>query len=173
MINKRKAQTMHLPFGFIFSLILIVIFIVIAFYAISYFIGIQKCGAIGSFTSEFREKVSDIWKEDAAKTSFSQNMPNVIEYVCFANLSIDKDLTGLNSQERQIASQLWNEIYIHRRKNANMFLIPLKKACDFEFLFIEKLDISGTNPKCFKNINGKISIPLIKNFGEAFVRLGE
>ena len=57
-----KRGQMKLSFGMIFSIILIIIFISFAFYAIQKFLSIQNSVQVGKFVNEFQQNVDKIWK---------------------------------------------------------------------------------------------------------------
>ena len=130
MIKKKRGQLMHMSFSMIFSIILIIAFIVTTFYVIRHFINTSNCGAVASFYNDFQQEVDSIWNSEGASTTFTETLPSGIEYVCFVNYTRSKDFSGLNSKERQIASKVYDELY-NRYQNvrANVFMYPTQKAC--------------------------------------------
>jgi len=57
----KKAQ-LKLSFGMIFSIILIVIFIASAFYAVQKFIGVQNIIQVEKFANDFQNDIDKIWR---------------------------------------------------------------------------------------------------------------
>lgn len=165
--SKRSQGIMGLPFSVIFSIFLIIFFIVIAFIAIKYFLGWSSCGNVGLFLEDFQNEVDDLWKNDGS-FEFSSTLPSGIEYVCFANFSDRKSSVG-------IESDIYDEFKAYEGRqlyNSNMFLYPIEKACDMEFKTINHMEFSGGNPLCIPVENGKIKIKLEKGLRDALVKVG-
>ncbi len=170
VVENRKGQLMHMPFAMIFSIILIIAFIATAFYVINHFLDTSACGSTCSFYSDLQKDVESVWNSEGASKVFSESLPSKIEYLCFINYSMPKNLNGLNSAERQIANKIYDELDMYKTKRANVFAYPSKKACsECRYSFIRYISID-TNPKCYKN-TGKVSIRLEKSSEEAFIRI--
>ena len=60
--SKRSQETLGIGFGVIFSIILIVFFIVIAGIVIKSFLDIKKCAELGIFVDRFGSEVKKTWK---------------------------------------------------------------------------------------------------------------
>jgi len=142
MKNKSGQQTMGLPFGVIFSIILIVVFIVIAFIAIKHFLDIGDCAGVGQFYEELQEKVNEAWASQNSDFEFEINLPGGIDKICFADLS--GEITG--SQEDYKAIEMYS-VY-----DSNLFLIPPAEACNMPNKLIKHINvseiISTSNPYC-------------------------
>jgi len=140
--NKKAQHTFGLPFGMIFAIFLIVVFIVITFIAIKHFLDIGKCSSIGMFYDEFQQKVNEAWASQSSEFKFKIDLPKGIEKICFANLSAD--ITGSQEDYNQIKNY---DVY-----EANIFLIPPEKSCNMPYKFIKHLNItkitSTKNPYC-------------------------
>ena len=81
---------MKLSFGMIFSIILIVIFIGFAFFAIQKFLGIQNSVQVGKFSNDFQLDVDKIWKGSQGSEEKEYFLPKKITFVCFTDYSSDK-----------------------------------------------------------------------------------
>jgi len=140
-LDKRAQHTMALPFGLIFSIILIVVFIVIAFIAVKYFLDIGRCSEVGLFYNNFQDKIKDTLQTQKTEDEFEINLPSGISKICFANFSAE--ITN-NEDYEQI-----KDFYL---SGANVFLLPPEKACDIPYKFIQHLNIkaitSNKNPYC-------------------------
>lgn len=161
----RKAQTMSLPFGMIFSIFLIVVFIVIAFIAVNYFLGLGECSEVGLFYEEFQEKVDEVWKSQSVQNErFEVELPSGIEKICFANLSAE--ITNLGED--------YEEIEIFEVQDANVFLLPRAEACEMEYKKIEHINISEItfeeNPYCV-DLSKRDELILNKGFYDKFVEV--
>ena len=73
---RRSQNTMSLPFGMIFSIILIVVFIVVAFIAIKHFLDIGDCAKVGQFYGELQKKVDDAWRSQESSFEISISLPS-------------------------------------------------------------------------------------------------
>jgi hypothetical protein len=140
-MNKRGQ--LNLSFGMIFSIILIIAFIAFGFYAITKFIDLQKTIQIENFLKDFQNDVNNMWKSPQGSQVLTYSLPTKISSVCFTN------------DEFQNLKFTSNEIIGGK--------------------MIENLDIANItaiqNPFCISNIKGKISLTIVKNFGETLVRV--
>ncbi|MFZ5954983.1 MAG: hypothetical protein ACOYT4_01030 [Nanoarchaeota archaeon] len=156
---KKAQQTMALPFGFMFALILIVIFIIFAFIAINHFLNLGTCGNIGMFYENFQKKIDDAYASQSYSESFKIELPSGMEKICFANLS--EKITNYEDYKK-----------IRPKDNANLFLIPQEKACDMPYKLINHLDIQkiieDKNPFC---IGKDQKIRIEKDFYDKFITL--
>ena len=166
MENKRGQGIFGISFGTIFSVILIVFFIVIAFIVIKSFLNTQKCARIGIFVDNFESEIKDAWNSQSSSFESSGNLPSSLDYVCFANLSADFKGEYLN---------IGDEIGIYQGQKANLFLYPRKNTCNMPYHNIEHLDIGKItalkNPYCIAINNGKVVIQIEKGFNDALVGL--
>jgi len=142
MKKRRRKGAIELSFGMIFSIILIIAFIAFGFYAITKFLEMQKTIQIESFFSDFQNDVDSMWKSSyGAPQSLSYSLPNKITAICFKN------------DEFQNLELISNEI---------------TKGEMIEYLDIEKTTRDGS-PFCIQNVKGKVTIKLVKEFGETLV----
>jgi hypothetical protein len=142
-LPRSRSGQLNLSFGMIFSIILIIVFIAFGIYAIIKFIDLQKSIQIESFLNDFQNDVNNMWKSPQGSTPLTYSLPTKISSVCFSN------------DEFQNLKFISNEIISEK--------------------MIEHLDIAKTtakeNPFCIQNIKGKISLTLVKDFGETLVRV--
>ncbi|MBT3397533.1 hypothetical protein HOA55_00835 [archaeon] len=141
-LNKRAQQTMSMPFGLIFAIFLIVVFIVIAFIAVNSFLDIGQASNVGMFYDELQDAVDEAWRSQTSEFDFEIDLPSGIERVCFANLSAS--ITGPQTDYNAIKNY---DVY-----EANTFLVPPEKAEHMEWKLIKHINISKTtenrNPYC-------------------------
>ena len=142
MKRGRKGQ-IKLSFGMIFSIILIIVFLVFAFYAIKVFLGIQNTAQTGKFISDLKSDVDRVWKSTESSEEKEYNLPSKIDYVCF----IDDEYENLFFQ-------------------ADKFF----EGGQIEHIDISKMT-SVEDPYCIENIGGKIKLTLIKEIDEALVTI--
>lgn len=109
---------MHLSFGVIFSIILIIAIIAVAFYVITNFLSLSQCSQIGLFYEDLESHINKAWLSTIHQDTFNGNLPSDIESVCFGN---PKQAPANYKDE-------YNELLKYTRDN-NVFLYPPKKAC--------------------------------------------
>ncbi len=80
---KKKGQ-LNLSFGIIFSIILIVIFLAVAIYAIIKFIDMQHMVQIEKFKSDLQEDITRMWQGSGGDSQIVEYfLPDKINKVCF------------------------------------------------------------------------------------------
>lgn len=164
MINK-KAQ-LKLSFGMIFSIILIIIFIAFAVYAVQKFIDVQNTVQIGKFASDFQNDIDKIWKGSQGLQKKEYSLPKKINFVCFADYS---------SSEKGSKRNFYDELKLVYYENENLFFYPIGSAKGIDGKEIRHIDLEKTtetnNPLCFENLEGKVSFTIQKDFNEALVTI--
>ena len=85
---------MSMPFGIIFSIFLIVVFVVIAFIAVGYFLDIGRSSGVGMFYREFQDAVDEAMGGQFSEAVFAIDLPDGVKQVCIANLSEPITNTG-------------------------------------------------------------------------------
>jgi len=169
-IKNRKAQSIFgLSFSVIFSIFLIIFFIVIAFIAIKHFLGLKDCAQVGLFIEGLQGDIDTAWGSQKFVEERDYNIQGGLDYVCFANLS--KVITG-NSVEKEIAK----EIGVYQHSGANLFFHPRENSCDMPYHKLKHINIEKItelrNPYCIEIEDGKIVINIEKEFNEGLVSLG-
>lgn len=147
--NKKGQESMSIPFGFIFALILIVVFILAAGYGIKFFLGISKCSQVGFFYEDLQKKVNSAFEAQTYNDYFELNVPGATK-ICFGNLTA------------RITNPIdYEEINIYQYEDANTFIVPTTVACNMPFKKISRINISEItkqqNPYCVK-VGTKINI---------------
>lgn len=140
--SKRGQESIGLSFGVIFSIILIVVFVVFAFIGIKSFLDIGDTSSVGLFYQDLQKSVNDARSGQYSESNFKISLPSGIKEICFANLSG----TITNPGEEYDAIKGF-DIY-----DANVFLIPPQKAKGMEWKLINYINISKItrteNPYC-------------------------
>ena len=142
LVSKKGQQTMGLPFGMIFAIFLIVVFVVIAFIAVRGFLDIGDSARVGMFYDDFQGAVNEALSGQSSEAGFDIDLPSGIEKVCFANLS--NAITNPGTEYEAIRRY---EVY-----DANVFLVPSEYAENMQWKLIEHLDLAkiteNFNPYC-------------------------
>ena len=91
--NMRKRGQFQIAFGMIFSIILIVAFIVVAIIAINTFLGVSCSIETGSFINDLDNEINRIYKGAGESTTKEFKINGCdFEYVCFYD--VDSDANG-------------------------------------------------------------------------------
>ena len=165
--NHKGQQSIGMSFGTIFSIFLIIFFVVIAFFVIRYFLGLQKCTQVAMFLDDFQEEIDTAWNSERSEFQFNPNLPGNLEFVCFANLSKVK--------RGSVSSDVWSDIELYEDIGANLFLYPTINACEVPYDTLKNIDLnditSSENPYCVEIIDGKVLLNIEKNRGERLVKI--
>lgn len=152
-LGKDKKGDMSLPFGLIFSIILIVVFIVIAFIAIKYFLNIGDCSKVGQFYDNLQQKVDSAWRSQLSEFEYDISVPSGVSKLCFANASA--------ASLGNVTKADYTAIRRYSVYDANTFLLPSEKTCNMPYKQINHINLSaiiGTkNPYCI-DVANKITI---------------
>lgn len=151
MKNKRGQEGgVGMSFGFIFSIILIIAFVFAAVWGIKYFLDLNRCSSIGLSLDSLQKEVQTAYQSSSYSREIQLNFPGV-DQICFANLSAP--LTG--------DLDVYEDINIYEFEDANTFLVPPEKSCNFPFKKIKFLNVSAItrmkNPYCV-DANGLVEI---------------
>jgi hypothetical protein len=154
--TKRGQQTMSLPFGMIFAIILIAVFFVVAIIAINNFLNLGKCYGVGDFYDSLQEEVNLAWRSQTYDSSINIKLPSGISELCFANLT----------NPISNPSGTYDEIKNYEVYGANTFLIPPEKACEIPYKNLKHINLAEItkqeNPYC---ISAQNEIRIVKEFG--------
>ncbi len=155
-----KRGQFSISFSMIFSIIIIIAIVGVAFYVISGFLSTSKCAEVGLFYDDLKNYIEKAWQSTIHQDTFSSALPSGIESVCFGNIAQ--------------ASQEYNEIkkaFIN--SNGNVFLYPPQKACDSSLSAIKLEHVQINNFFCKNVENNKIEIKTSKDKFDALVTIKE
>jgi len=167
--GKKAQQVFGMSFSMILSILLIAVFIAVAFFAIRHFLEIKKCAEIGTFLEDFQDEIDRAWKSQTTEFVFKRTLPSKIQYVCFADLN--------KEQKGNIKDKNGESIYTELSKNAiydhNLFFYPRRGVGDcLASTKILHINITGlTNPYCIEIFNKGINIQIKKDFFDALVKV--
>ena len=154
---------MSIPFGIIFSIFLIIIFIIVAFYGINHFLSIGDCAKVGGFYTDLQKQVDNVWESQASdNNSFDINLPSGTEKVCFYNSS-----APYTQNAKTDYSKIQNNDPEH-----NLFILPSGKACDMPSYEIKHIDLvkitAVRNPYC---VDVSQQLKIKKDFYDKYVTI--
>tara|TARA_Y100000031_G_scaffold25620_1_gene27593 strand:- start:19 stop:513 length:495 start_codon:yes stop_codon:yes gene_type:complete len=163
-----KRGQMKLSFGMIFSIILIIIFVSFAFFAIQKFLDIQNSVQVGKFANDFQLDIDKIWRGSQGSKEKEYFLPKKITHVCFIDYSSD---------EKGNNEIFYDELEQSYYENENLFFYPIGSAQGINGKEMKNIDLEkiteSENPFCIKNINGKINLIIKKDFSETLVTIGK
>ncbi len=163
----KKRGQMKLSFGMIFSIILIIVFLAFAFFAVKKFIGWGDSAQITQFKNNFQSDIDKLWAASQGSQQEEYFLPTKITYLCF--LDYYANVQGINHQD------FYSELELFYHGSENLFFYPPESADGLESAEIKHIDIgeitTEENPFCIKNDKGKIKLVLKKDFGESLVRV--
>lgn len=161
-----KHGQMKISFGMIVSIILIVAFIMITFYAISKFLDLQESVSVGKFRSDLQFDIDKIWKSSSGSVEVEYILPNSVEKVCFVDFNLEE-----SGEDELIYSDLKKAYY----GSENMIFYPVGSGEGLDSAIIDHIDLvlitSGDNPFCLENKEGKVGMTLKMDFGESLVTI--
>lgn len=164
---KENRGELNLSFGMIFSIILIIIFIAFAFYAIFKFLDYQKKIQIGQVVTYLQEDIDKMWKGSQGYVQKEYVLPSKIDYVCFADF--------LKSGSGPKANLYHDFQLFSSGGESNMFIYPREAAESYESLILKHISIMNItkeeNPYCIENVNGKVKIGIKIDIGDTLVTL--
>ena len=148
MVKKRGCKgQMKMSFGMIFSIILIVIFLAFAFYAIKKFLEFQDTLKIEKFFDELQADVNKTWAGEMSSDPRNYYLPKKINSVCFTD-------------------DEYENLYF---KSENII-----RGTNIEYINITAITDNGKeDPFCILNENGKTQMTIKKDFGEILVTITE
>ncbi|MFH1608232.1 MAG: hypothetical protein ABIA78_03795 [archaeon] len=163
--SRSKRSQMKLSFGMIFSIILIVFFLVFAFYAIMKLLEVQDSIKVGKFLDKIQSDVDKMWKGSQGSQEEPYSLPEKIEYVCFGDYS-----SSSKGENRNFYETLKQAYY----SDENLFFYPIGSAGDLGSKKVNHIDLDKMterdNPFCIKNY-GKVKLTIKKGFNENLVTI--
>jgi hypothetical protein len=172
-IGNTKAQSiMGMPFTMIFSIILMVFFVVVAFIAIRAFLSSRDCAQIGIFYDSLETEVKRAWNSQGTSFEFPGEekirLPKKLTHICFTNLS-----NRFNGE----FGDFGEELSIYEFETSNVFLIPTKSSCDMPGKYVAHLDMEKItkkgNPYCIEIKGGVFSFNIDKGINKRLVEISK
>ena len=159
-----KRGDIQLSFGMMFSMFLIVVFIVVAIIAINAFLGVQCSVSSGQFIKDFQAKVNELYASSGQDVPFKSSLGNCkIDYVCF--FDSEKRVSG---SSKAMGEEFEGKI----TAGNNLYFYPAKSK-DFLSVNIKYIDMSkfSENPYCIKVAGGNVEIRLTKELEDVYVKV--
>jgi hypothetical protein len=135
-MNKRGQTIFGLSFGMVFSILIIIMIIAVAFYAINSFLDIDKCAQAGLLFESVQDEIDRAWTSGQYSQTHYEKFPSGISEVCFGDISLPEIAPITNSEHFEFY-QAFNDA--DPNAGTNMFLYPIEEACGGE-LFAKTLE---------------------------------
>lgn len=168
-MRRDKKGQMKLSFGMIFSIILIIIFVSFAFFAVKKFLDIGNTAQIAKFADALQKDIDKAWKGSQSSQEREYFLPSKIKFLCFANYS-DYPLGAVNDPK-----DFYDELKKVHQEYENLFFYPIGSSEGLNSKQIKHINLvkttSASNPFCIENTEGKIKLTIEKLYGEALVTI--
>ncbi len=143
MKKRTRSGQIQMSFGMIFSIILIIVFLAAGFYAIKKFIDLQDTIKVETFLRDFQQDIDNMWKSVQGSQTRVYSLPTKITSVCL----VDDEFENLRFTSAQI---------ITGKKLSNLDIAKIT---------------ADEDPFCIDNIKGKVSLIIVKDYGETLVSI--
>jgi hypothetical protein len=160
MIKKGQIQ---LSFGMIFSIIIIIATVAVAFYVITYFLDLSACTKNGAFWDSLNKEINKAWNSDITREPYTGALPSGITKVCFGNFT---------QMPYELDKAVFTELERYERSGRNAYLYPPGKACEgLEFYNLQH----ATTERffCVPVKSGKMTVQITKTSFDALVKLSK
>jgi len=159
----KKRGQIQISFGMIFSIIIIIATVAVAFYVITYFLDLSKCQKNGLFWDSFQKEIDKAWNSDITEEVYKAEVTSGITEACFGNFT----------QIAEIGDRVvFEELRRYERTGRNAYLYPVGKACE-SLGYHDLQHIITDQFFCVPVKSGKIEIKLSKTSTDAFVKLSK
>jgi hypothetical protein len=161
-----KKGQMNMSFGMIFSIILIVVFLGFAIYAIITFLGTTQYTIAASFFKNLQKDVNDIWQSGMGSSLREYSVPSKATFVCFGDTKASNFNQAQNEFE-ELTSVFWG--------GKNVAFYPKSAGEGMDGTVLEKINLASIiekeNPYCVKVVNKKIKLVISMKSGDSLVNI--
>lgn len=160
-IGRRKGQ-LELSFSMIFSIIIIIAIIGVAFYVITYFLNLSRCTDVGFFYSDLQKRTDKAWASEITQETFTGKLPSNIKEVCFGSLN-QTNVISYKSEYEFLRRYL--------NLNKNIYMYPPANACDINLAYYDLNHAQMPEFFCLPVKDGTLNIKLTKTSFDALVKI--
>jgi len=178
--SKRSQESIGMSFNMIFSIILIIFFLVAAFVAIKYFLGYQKEIQLRTYFQDFQGKVNEFWNSGGSVANENifggeKTLPSGIDALCYLNFSLGvsdysgSDADNKNCEEIKKNMGVRNANFAFHSSNYDKVM----KTAGYKLIEHISLDsLNGENCYCFlADSKGKIKIKILTSTDSPIVKI--
>lgn len=161
-MKSEKRGQLEMSFGMIFSIIIIIATIGVAFYVISHFVKVNNCAQIGIFYQDLQERVDKAWQEDRTQGTFTGKLPGSVEQVCFGNFTQSYD--PKDEEEFEYLKR-------YRNEEVNLFLYPPVSACGNDLATYNLKHSRADKFFCISPKKGELVLKVTKDVSDILVKI--
>jgi hypothetical protein len=151
-----EKRGFELSFTFIFSLILIAVFIFVAIWAIKHFLELKDRTMIQTAIEDLKSEVAEVWQAEESRKNITLLFPSTVKAICFANLS------NINNPPLDLAP--YKQLYHNKEKNVFILPFTLRNKYDIEGAYMVSCGVVNclnfANPLCVDVRGGKVNLVL-------------
>lgn len=165
-IEGKKGQ-LEISFGMIFSILIIIATVAVAFYVIKYFFGLNECSQVSSFYQDLQSDVDKAWASSLSNGVSSGKLPLSVSYVCFANPKKPYLGKTFSLQYNELKDKIGS---LGVDENKNVYLYPGTSCSGMEYNNIKNIKIDDFF--CVQVSQGEVRIKVSKGVNDALVNVG-
>jgi hypothetical protein len=151
-----EKRGFELSFTFIFSLILIAVFIFVAIWAIKHFLELKDRTMIQTAIEDLKSEVAEVWQAEESRKNITLLFPTSVQKICFANLS------NINNPPLDLTP--YKQLYQNKEKNVFILPFTLRNKYDIEGAYMISCGVVNclnfANPLCVDVRGGKVNLVL-------------
>lgn len=147
---RNKKGQMQLSFGMMFSILIIIVTLAVAFYVIREFVQTSSCSSIELYYDDLTREIDNVWRSSGAQLSFSHALPSSVDAVCFGNPA------GL--EQKNVAEKSALARFAGQEKNA--FIVPVQCGIQASTRTLQHVKIEKAF--CVKVVDEKVAFRLQK-----------
>ena len=139
-----------MSFSMMFSILIIIVTLAVAFYVIKEFVQTSECAAIQLYYDDLAREIDKAWRSSGAQLTFSHAVPSSVKSVCFGNPGeFDVRFASEKSTLARFAGQ---------EKNA--FVVPVQCGTQTSVRTLQHVGIEKAF--CVVSVKDKVSFRLQK-----------
>lgn len=104
---------MQISFGMIFSIILVILFLVLGFYVIQKFLGMQSEIQIRTFTEDFQNDINKMHTSTSGSKVVEYTLPKKVEQICI----LDEEFDNMELRFKDRGRYSFDLKYVDTRKS--------------------------------------------------------
>lgn len=165
----QKRGQFQISFGMIFSIIIIIAIVGIGAYVLKSFLATGSCASLGLTLDKLEDYIQTAWQSPIHQDTFPNEeypatIPSGITSVCFGNLT-QTPTQNARTQYQELQREFINS------KERNVFLYPVKEACDTSLAGVKIDHFKTQNFFCVPVVKGSFSIRTEKQRFDSLVTI--
>ncbi len=158
-----KKGQLQISFGMIFSIILIIATVAVAFYVISYFIKLGNNVSCKLYYTDLQDRITVAWNGELSNEVFSESLPSGVSEVCFGYLN--------QSTRSSSDASVQESLRAYPSAKSNLFFYPRGSTCNDGNFAYHLTHVKDSAFFCVKVVKGKARVTINKGTKDALVNL--